>query len=111
MVDLRRMAIFAAVVQNGSMRRAAREVGMTPSAVSQHVRQLEKETGVTLLRRSTRRLELTDAGQAFYEGCAAMLTAAQTAHGRLAELQDEPVGELAVSAPVGFAAVHLSPAM
>ncbi len=105
------MAVFATVVESGSMRRAARELGLTPSAVSQQIRQLEKETGVTLLRRTTRRLALTDAGQAFHEGCAAMLEAARSAHGRLAELHDEVVGELAVSAPVGFAATHLSRAM
>ena len=110
-MDLRRMAVFASVVQSGSMRRAARELGLTPSAVSQQIRQLEKETGVTLLRRSTRRLALTDAGQAFYEGCAAMLEAAHSAHARLSELHDEVVGELTISAPVGFAATHLSAAV
>ena len=90
------------------MRQAARELSLTPSAVSQHIRQLERETGVTLLRRSTRRLALTDAGQAFYEGCARMVDAARTAHEQLAALHDEATGELAISAPVGFAAVHLS---
>jgi DNA-binding transcriptional LysR family regulator len=110
-IDLRRMAIFATVVQEGSMRRAARQLRMTPSAVSQHVRHLEKETGVTLLRRSTRKLALTDAGQAFYDGCSAMLEAARTAHARLSELHDEVTGELAVSAPVGFAAAHLANAV
>ena len=67
-MDLRRMAILATVVENGSMRRAARELGLTPSAVSQQIRQLERETGVTLLRRSTRRLALTDAGRGVLRG-------------------------------------------
>ena len=70
------MAMLATVVENGSMRRAARVLGITPSAVSQHIRKLERETGVTLLHRSTRRLVLTDAGEAFYEGCASMIAAA-----------------------------------
>ncbi len=65
------------------MRRAARALRMTPSAVSQQIRQLEREAGVTLLRRSTRRLALTDAGEAFYEGCAAMVAAARAAQDRL----------------------------
>jgi LysR family transcriptional regulator, transcriptional activator for aaeXAB operon len=110
-MDLRRMAVFATVVERGSMRQAARELGLTPSAVSQHIGQLERETGVTLLRRSTRRLALTDAGQAFYEGCARMVDAARTAHEQLAALHDEVTGELAISAPVGFAAAHLSAAL
>jgi DNA-binding transcriptional LysR family regulator len=105
------MAVFATVVRRGSMRQASRELGLTPSAVSQQISQLERETAVTLLRRSTRRLALTDAGQAFFEGCAKMLDAARAAQERLAELHDKVTGELAISAPVGFAAVHLSPAL
>jgi DNA-binding transcriptional LysR family regulator len=109
-MDLRRMAILATVVETGSMRRASHELGLTPSAVSQHIRQLERELGVTLLRRSTRRLALTDAGEAFYEGCAAMLAAARGAHERLAALHETLVGELSISAPAGFAA-HTSVAL
>jgi LysR family transcriptional regulator, transcriptional activator for aaeXAB operon len=107
----RRMAIFAAVVEAGSLRRTARELGLTASAVSQQIRRLERETGVTLLRRSTRRLALTEAGEAFYEGSAAMVAAARSAHDRLAALQESPVGELRVSAPAGFAAEHLGTAL
>lgn len=107
----RRMEILAAVVQSGSIRRGARELGLTPSAVSQQIRRLEQETGVTLLRRTTRRLALTEAGEAFHEGCVAMVAAARSAHERLADLQEAPVGELRVSAPAGFAAIHLVTAL
>ena len=103
----RRMAILATVVEQGSIRRAARELRITPSAVSQQIRRLEGETGVTLLRRSTRRLAMTEAGEAFYEGCAAMVAAARSAHESLTALQESPVGELSISAPAGFAATHL----
>jgi LysR family transcriptional regulator, transcriptional activator for aaeXAB operon len=105
------MAILVAVVQSGSIRRAARELDLTPSAVSQQVRRLEEETGVTLLRRSTRRLSLTEAGESFYEGCVAMVAAAQAADERLADLQESPVGELRISAPAQFAATHLVTAL
>jgi DNA-binding transcriptional LysR family regulator len=54
MDDLRRMAVFASVVQHGSMSGAARALGMSTSAVSQQVRLLERTGGVTLLHRSTR---------------------------------------------------------
>jgi len=110
-MDLRRMAMLVRVVEGGSMRAAARELGLTPSAVSQQIRQLERETGVTLLRRSTRRLALTDAGEAFYEDCAAMLAAARSAHERLAALHHTVRGELSISSPVGFAATHLTAAL
>jgi DNA-binding transcriptional LysR family regulator len=79
--------------------------------VSQQIRQLERETGVTLRRRSTRRLTLTDAGESFYQGCAAMLAAARGAHEQLTSLQDSVTGELSISAPVGFATSHLAAAL
>lgn len=107
---LKRMAVFARVVEANSMSAAARELGMTTSAVSQQIRQLEAETGLALLHRSTRRLNTTEAGQAYYEDCAAMLHAAQAAEQRLSDLRDEPRGELRVAFPVGFSA-HLAAAL
>ncbi|MBA4265748.1 MAG: LysR family transcriptional regulator, partial [Comamonadaceae bacterium] len=73
MDDLKRMAVFATVVQHRSMSGAARALGMSPSAVSQQVRQLEREGGVTLLHRSTRKLALTEAGERVHQHCAAMV--------------------------------------
>ncbi|WP_293764836.1 LysR family transcriptional regulator [uncultured Aquitalea sp.] len=108
---LRRMAIFAMVVEKGSMNGAARELGMTPSAVSQHISKLEKEHEVSLLHRTTRKLTLTEAGSLFYQGCADMLAAARLAEQRLAELRDAPVGELRISAPTGFAGPMLTRAL
>ena len=70
MEDLKRMAVFAAVVQHGSMSGAARALGMSTSAVSQQVRKLESDGGVTLLHRSTRKLALTEVElRTHYEGC------------------------------------------
>lgn len=107
---LKRMAVFARVVEAGSMSAAARELGMTTSAVSQRIRQLEAEIGLALLHRSTRRLSTTEAGQAYYEDCAAMLLAAHTAEQRLADLRDEPRGELRIAFPVSFSG-HLAGAL
>lgn len=111
MDKLKRMAIFATVAENGSMSGAARELGMTTSAVSQHIRQLETETGVTLLHRSTRKLTLSEAGRLFYQGCADMLQAARQAEQRLNELRDAPVGELRIAVPTGFAGQPLTAAL
>lgn len=111
MDKLRRMALFARVVETGAMSAAARELGMSTSAVSQQIRQLETETGVVLLHRSTRKLTLSEAGAAFYEGCAEMVKAAQSAEQRLAQLRDAAVGELRIAAPVGFAGTHLAGAL
>jgi len=110
MDDYKRMAVFAAVVQCGSMSAAARALGMSPSAVSQQVRQLERAGGVTLLHRSTRQIALTDTGERYYQRCAAMAQAAEQARAELAAARDEPSGELRVSAAVGFAR-HIAPAL
>lgn len=110
MDDLRRMAVFAAVVQHGSMSAAARALRMSTSAVSQQVRLLEQGSGVTLLHRSTRKLSLTDTGARFAEYCHAMVSAASQAQAQLALAHDAPSGELRMSAPVGFAR-HIAPAL
>jgi DNA-binding transcriptional LysR family regulator len=110
MDDLRRLAVFAAVVAQGSLTRAARQLGMSTSAVSQQLRRLEAEGGVTLLHRTTRKLTLTDAGARFGAHCREMVAAAAAARAQLALAHDAPEGELRLSAPVGFAR-HVAPAL
>jgi len=102
MEQYKRMALFAEVVTAGSLSSAARKLGMTPSAVSQHLRALESELGLSLLHRSTRKLTLTEAGARYFEGCAAMVAAARSAEQALARHRDEPQGELRIAAPIGF---------
>ncbi|SDN83312.1 LysR substrate-binding domain-containing protein [Polaromonas sp. JS666] len=106
--QLKRMAVFAEVVAAGSLTAAARRLGMTPSAVSQHLRQLEQALGLALLHRSTRRLTLTEAGERYHAGCAAMVGAAREAEQALVRLRDEPEGELRLAAPVGFGSLLAS---
>ena len=110
MDDLQRMAIFATVVQRGSMTAAAKVLNISPSAVSQHIRLLERDSGITLLHRSTRQIALTDAGQRFYLQCAKLTAAAEQARAELAAEHQAPSGELRLAAPVGFAR-HAAPAL
>lgn len=99
---LKRMALFAEIVDGGSISAAARRVGSTPSAVSQQLRLLEEALGLVLLHRSTRRLTLTEAGERYYPACAAMVAQARSADQALERLRDEPEGELRLAAPIGF---------
>lgn len=92
MEQLKRMAVFATVVDKGSMVAAAEALGMTASAVSQQIRKLEQSTQVNLLHRTTRKLTLTEAGATFYQSCSQVLALAEEAQQRLAELRDAPVG-------------------
>ncbi|UUY08541.1 LysR family transcriptional regulator [Pseudomonas sp. J452] len=111
MEQLKRMALFATVVDRGSMVGAAEVLGMTASAVSQQIRKLEESTQVSLLHRTTRKLTLTEAGASFYESCAQVLALAEQAEQRLAELRDAPVGELRIAAPVGFSGPLITEAL
>src|SRR5829696_5682612 len=72
-MELRRLEYFAAVARHGSFTRAAEELWLTQSALSQQIRRLEAELGVALLRRTPRGAELTPAGEALLpraEACA-----------------------------------------
>jgi DNA-binding transcriptional LysR family regulator len=108
---LKRMAIFSKVVDCGAFSMAAKELGITTSAVSQHIRQLENELGIQLLLRSTRSLSLTEAGQCFYEDCVLMIHAAERGQQRIAALRGELAGELRVATSTEFATHYLVPAL
>jgi DNA-binding transcriptional LysR family regulator len=108
--QLKRMAVFASVIRHGSFAAAARQLRTSTSAVSQQVRALEADMGVTLLHRSTRKLSLTPAGERFHAGCAAMVAAAESAQAQLQSLRDAPEGELRIAMTVGFGR-RLGPAL
>ena len=110
MDELRPYVVFAETVAAGSMSAAARRLGMSPSAVSQTIRALELQAGVTLLHRSTRKLALTEAGERCYPHCRRLIDNARAAADSLAQARDAPTGELRIAAPVGFGA-HIAPAL
>ena len=109
--QLRAMGVFACVVEKSSFSGAARDLGITTSAVSQQVRSLENEMEVTLLHRSTRKLSLTEAGQAFFYSCQEMLAAAERGRVRINELRDDLVGELRIATTPELGATHVVPAL
>ncbi len=102
MDDLNRMATFAEVVRRGSLSAAARHLGVSPSAVSQQVRALERDYRIQLLTRTTRKLSPTATGARFAEHCQALLDAAERARAQLQQARRRPEGELRITAPIGF---------
>lgn len=97
------LVAFVRVAEAGSFSAAARRHGLTPSAVSRQVARLEKTLGVSLLRRTTRQLHLTDAGREVLERGRALVAAAQATL-RVAEGHvDAPRGLVRLSAPKAFA--------
>ncbi|EPO6476522.1 LysR family transcriptional regulator [Acinetobacter baumannii] len=109
--QLRAMGIFACVVEKSSFSGAARELGITTSAVSQQIRSLENEMDVILLHRSTRKLSLTEAGQAFFSSCQEMLAAAERGKIRINELRDDLIGDLRIATTPDLAVQHIIPAL
>lgn len=111
MRDLSAMAVFARVVETESFTRAAAELSLSKSAVSKQVSRLEDRLGVRLLNRTTRRLSLTEAGAAFYDGCQKTLAEAEAAEQAVTRLAVEPRGVLRVNAPMTFGVLHVGPAL
>ena len=90
---------FRLIARHGSFTRAAAELEVTPSALSQTLRQLEDHVGVRLLHRTTRRVGLTEAGHAFLERIAPALSEIDDAIDALRQHGDRPAGTLRIAVP------------
>jgi DNA-binding transcriptional LysR family regulator len=100
MADLDNILIFVKVAQFESISRAARSLGMPISTVSRRLSMLEAQLGVTLLRRTTRRLSLTAQGREYFDQCQEPLSLLQEAERVLTQGQRKPEGTLKISVPV-----------
>lgn len=105
------LALFAHVVSAGSIAAAARRIGLSAPMVSRRLSRLEARLGVALIRRTTRRLDLTTQGEAFFRDVREILAAIEQAEARLAGVARIPAGPLKVSAPTSFGRLHVGPAL
>jgi DNA-binding transcriptional LysR family regulator len=103
--------VFAAVVEAGGFTLAAERLGLSRAAASKHVLALEQRLGARLLNRTTRRVNVTDAGRAFYERCRHILADLEDAERSAGELYKEPRGELRVIAPTNFGLAEIGTAI
>lgn len=103
------MAVFVRSADLGSLTAAAATLGMSAQMAGRHIRELERRLGTPLMRRSTRRQSLTDAGRLYYEQCRRVLTEVEAAEAVVESLSAMPRGRLRLSAPVGFGASRLAP--
>ncbi|MBB3118642.1 LysR family transcriptional regulator [Pseudoduganella violacea] len=111
MVSLDRFAVFRAVVEDGSFTAAAARLKQARAAVSFNIKQLERELGVTLLSRTTRRVALTDAGERFYARCIRVEEEAQAAIDEARREHDALDGELRITSTVEYALEVVAPAL
>jgi DNA-binding transcriptional LysR family regulator len=103
------MTAFARVVESGSFARAAERLGISTSACSRHVADLEAHLDTRLLNRTTRRLSLTESGQAFYERCVEVLADLEEAEHAAAASRARPRGTLRLTCGISFGTRHLAP--
>ena len=103
------IAVFVRVVELGSFTKAADTLEISKAAVSKYVNRLEQRLGARLMHRTTRRLTLTEAGQALYGRSAAALAELGEAENDVAQLTGKPRGTLRVTAPTYFGSTTLAP--
>lgn len=102
-------ALFARIVEAGSLSAAARALGLSPAMVSKRLARLEARLGVTLVNRTTRRLALTELGARFHADVLSILAAIREAEERLSGDRAGAGGPLRVSAPTSFGRLHVAP--
>ncbi len=103
------MSTLLAVVRAGSLSAASRDLGTPLATVSRHVSELEARLGTRLLNRTTRRVTLTDAGEAYVEACRSILEQVEAAERAAAGEYRAPRGELTITAPKVFGQRHVTP--
>ncbi|MEG0634710.1 MAG: LysR family transcriptional regulator [Pseudomonas sp.] len=101
------MRVFAQVMESGSFTAAADKLGLSKQFVSRRLMQLEARLGVRLLNRSTRRLDVTPLGQAYYEAALRLLGEVRQVEESISGDTEEPRGTVRLSAPLSFALQHL----
>ena len=105
------MEVFTRVAEAGSFTAAAKSLRLSKSAVSKRVIELEDHLGVRLFNRTTRRLSLTEVGDAYYQSCLRILADLEEADSAVTRLYSEPRGSLKVNAPMSFGILHLGSAV
>ncbi|MBX3707257.1 MAG: LysR family transcriptional regulator [Pseudomonadales bacterium] len=103
------MRAFVAVADAGSFVRAADELGLSKTAVSRLVGDLEARLGTRLLQRTTRRLSLTPEGDVFLDRCRPLLDGVAEAEAELSAHAGQAIGQLRLNVPVSFGLLHLAP--
>jgi DNA-binding transcriptional LysR family regulator len=103
------MVLFAEIVAAGSFSAAARRLGLSNASVSREVARLERRLGAQLLRRTTRKMSLTEVGEAFHARCQRVADETEQAAWSVGESEAEPRGEIRLAAPMSFGHRQLAP--
>ncbi|VVE66611.1 LysR family transcriptional regulator [Pandoraea captiosa] len=102
---------FVATVDHGGFTAAAETLGLTGSAVGKSISRLEARLGVQLLHRTTRRIDLTTAGETFLRTCRHILDELDQTEAFLSTGHEQPIGRLRVDLPTTFGRRHIVPTL
>ncbi|WP_250475536.1 LysR substrate-binding domain-containing protein [Caballeronia sp. GAFFF1] len=105
------LSFFATLAASGSLSAAARELGLTPAAISKRLTQMENRSGVALINRTTRRMTLTPEGELYLEHARRILDEIDELAELLGTAKHNPRGLLRVNATLGFGRSHVAPAI
>ncbi|RIX41987.1 MAG: LysR family transcriptional regulator [Rhodocyclales bacterium GT-UBC] len=105
------LGFFCLLVKQGSLAATARELNLTPPAVSRRLSQLEERLGVRLLNRTTRRISLTSEGSVYFENAQRILSDIDEMERLVSSSRAAPKGLLRVNAPLGFGRSYIGPAI
>ena len=105
------LAFFCLLVKQGSLAATARELNLTPPAVSRRLSQLEERLGVRLLNRTTRRISLTSEGEVYFANALRILSDIDEMERLVSSSRAAPKGLLRVNAPLGFGRSYIGPAI
>ncbi|MER3356063.1 MAG: LysR family transcriptional regulator [Hoeflea sp. D1-CHI-28] len=111
MKDFDAIPVFVAVAEAGSFAGAGRKLGVSKSAVSKRIGQLEGQLGVKLFNRSTRAMTLTEAGERYRVPATLAVEAGKQAEDAATALQQKPIGRLRILTPMSFGRLHVAPLM
>lgn len=111
MDHLTALKVFRAVAANGGFAAAARQMNLSPAAVSKNVAELEAHLKVRLINRTTRNMSLTEAGEVYRQRLERILDDLEAADAALTSMQQGPSGLLRVNAPLTLALTCLTPAI
>lgn len=103
------MQVYASVVELGSFTAAANAFRISPAMVTKHINQIEKRLDATLIKRTTRRLQVTEVGKEYYESCKEILKQVEAAEAGAAIRSGKPKGLLRVTASIWYGSITLTP--
>ncbi|OLQ94570.1 LysR family transcriptional regulator [Vibrio ponticus] len=110
-MNIEHLKLFVRLASTHNISMAGQELGLSPAVASAHINKLEEGLGVRLVHRTTRKVSLTQEGEAFLPHAEDVLASVDAAKGAIGVGQASPSGTLRVTTPASFGRMHLMPAL